>query len=251
MAAQFPFTEAHSGSPPLAVSTTESNRIYVGMGLLLITLILIAFPREIFARPTGAPPLTLLVHVHAALFTSWVVVFTTQAWLAQRGLLRYHRQLGLGFFVLAALIVIVGFYVAIEGARRGHNPGGVFPNAFGFMAVSWTDIVLFGSFVFAAWQFRKQPALHKRLTLFATLGGFLFPTITRLPFVPAPPQGMPYLIAILATVLLIPAVTSLLIRRRVHWLDLVGAIVIFVSIPLRMVIGLTETWQQFAAWTVN
>ena len=233
-------------SPPAVPK--RSDRIYVAMGLLLLVLVALAFGARYFGRAfTDAPPLPLFVHVHVFLFIGWILLFTIQATLAQNGRFRHHRQLGLVGMGLGVIVVVAGLYSAIQGARRGHNPGGA-PNALVFMIVGVGDIALFAAFVGAAWYLRKQRELHKRLMLFATLGGFLWPTIVRLPFASGnPPIG----IGILAFVLLIPLVTNWITRRRMHALDVIGAVAIFGSFPLRMAIGSTNTWQRFAAWLIS
>jgi hypothetical protein len=233
----------------LPVVRDESNNFYVVMGLLTIAIVFTAFIERYYARSLfEVGPLPVHVHVHAVLFTTWLLLFVSQARLARRGLLTDHRKVGTIGSVLALLMVIVGVYSAIAGARNGHNPGGAFPNALAFMAVSMGDITLFGAFVAAAVWFRHRAEWHKRFMLFATLGGFLWPSITRLPFVMG---RFPLLLVMLAAVVFLPAVHALITRRRVHPLDVACPIIIVLSIPLRRVIGMSDGWQHLAAALVG
>ena len=80
-------------------------------------------------------------------------------------------------------MVVLGVTAALEGARRGHNPGGPYPDALGFLIVGLTDILLFTVFVGAGLYYRHRREAHRRLMLLATVGGLMWPTITRLPYV--------------------------------------------------------------------
>lgn len=224
------------------------KHFYIGMGLLLMALLFAAFGTRYFGRAfTELPPLRMHVHVHALLFTAWVLLFIVQAGLIRSGQTALHRRLGIAGFVMAAVIVAVGWYTAIEGARNGHNPARA-PNALVFMVVPAADIALFAMFVAAGWLARRRRELHMRLMLLAMLGGFAWPIITRLPFAVGRPGAM---LGILAALVFIAPLKDLVTKRRIHIVDLCGALVIIASIPARRAIGKTQAWQSFAAWWVG
>lgn len=234
---------------PASSVRDESNRFYVAMGLLILATVATAFSQRYFARPfLDVAPLPVHVHVHAVLFTCWILLFVAQATLVRYGWLRDHRRVGIAGTVLAVSIIAVGIYSAIAGARNGHNPGHVFPNALAFLVIGLGDIALFALFVSSAILWRHRPEWHKRLMLFATLGGFLWPSITRLPFATG---RFPVMIGILAIMVFLPALHDLFARRRLHPLNIAGALIILVSIPLRRVIAMSDAWQQFAARLVG
>jgi hypothetical protein len=38
------------------------------------------------------------------------------------------------------------------------------------------------------------------------------------------------------------------VHRRVHAIDLWGALIVMASVPARRVIGMTDAWQSLAGW---
>ncbi len=83
-----------------------------------------------------------------------------------------------GFFVLAALIVVVGVLTAIAGAARGATPG---PPALQFLVVPLFDMLAFAILVGTALYFRRRRLdIHKRLMLIAAVN-LLAPAIARIP----------------------------------------------------------------------
>src|ERR1044071_3246609 len=76
-----------------------------------------------------------IIHVHAAIFTSWLVVFVVQALLVNRGRVALHKRIGTASIVLAALMLIIGVQTAITVTRAGHRgiPGVEFGTPSGFL----------------------------------------------------------------------------------------------------------------------
>ena len=72
-------------------------------------------------------PMTLLVHVHAALSTGWVLLFVGQTTLVGRHKVAIPRRMGVAGTVLAVLMLIVGMLTALKVAARGAAPGGIDP----------------------------------------------------------------------------------------------------------------------------
>lgn len=220
------------------------RHFYLSMGLLLIALLLASFGDKYFWRAlTDLPPLRTHILIHAPLFTAWIVLFTVQAGLMASGRVAQHRKLGFGALALAVLITVVGLYSAIEGARHGHNRGA--PNPLAFMIVPVGDILLFAGFVTAGAILRRRRELHRRLMLLATIGGFAWPMIVRLPFAVGQPLVM---LAVLTGLVLMSPLRDFVVHRRVHAIDLWGALIVMASVPARRVIGMTDAWQSLAGW---
>lgn len=108
----------------------------------------------------------LIVHVHAAVFTGWLVLFTVQVALARRREVALHRRLGLWAMGVAALMVVLGLATAFSmqvhnfGTPRSDPP---------FLAVPMSDIASFAGLILAGYRFRGDAEAHKRLMLLATL----------------------------------------------------------------------------------
>jgi uncharacterized membrane protein len=112
------------------------------------------------------PPFPLVVHVHAVVFLSWLVLLTTQVVLIRRRRADLHRKLGIAAMALAALMVIVGPATAFYMQRYHWGTPESDPP---FLAIQLTDIIAFAGLATAAFALRADSPAHKRLILLATL----------------------------------------------------------------------------------
>lgn len=104
----------------------------------------------------------LIVHFHAVVFVSWLVLFTVQVGLIRTGRPQVHKLLGLWAIGLAAAMLVVGPWAAIvvDAARfvaRGQTPE--------FLAIQLTDMIAFATLTGAGLLARRDAATHKRLML--------------------------------------------------------------------------------------
>jgi FtsH-binding integral membrane protein len=200
---------------------------------------------------TGAPALPPIIHLHAAVFTSWLVLFVAQTTLVLTGRTAVHRRLGVAGVVLAALMIIVGTATSITVARLGHSgiPGVEFPNAEGFLLLNLIAIFVFAALVGAGWWFRRNSQAHKRLMLMATVGGLVGPGVSRLPFA----SGRPPVIGMLALAFLLAGpVYDLATRRRVHPAYLWGGLLALAAIPPVVTqLSATAAWHSIASWLMR
>lgn len=234
-------------------------RFFLGMAMAVVATVFLGFAPTYYLRsfthtavyPTGlpvSPSLPALVHVHALLFTAWILLFLVQTSLIAADRPHVHRRLGVAGAVLAPVMVIVGVMTAIQGARDGWNPGGPYPDSLAFMIVGLVDVLIFAGFVTAGLHFRRRPELHKRLMLLATVGGLMWPAITRMPYV----AGRPILMfGLLGALVLAPAVRDVCLRSPVRLVTLWGGVLILAAFPIRVAIGLSASWQSFAAWLIR
>jgi hypothetical protein len=234
---------------PAHIAVLRDAYFYLGMALAILLTTVVGFGSSYYFRAfTDAPPLTPFIHLHALVFTGWVLFLVGQTWLVTTDRRTLHRRLGMAGGAIAAVIVILGILTSLHGARSGHNPGGPFPNALGFLVTPLGDILLFAGFVIAGLRYRRDPEIHKRLMLLATIGGFLWPAITRLPYITG--QFLP-VFSLLALFVAAGPVHDLMKRRRVHPVYLWGGVLILASFPIRGAIGMSETWQRAAAWLIG
>lgn len=111
-------------------------------------------------------PYPLIVHVHAAVFVSWLVLFTGQILLIRFHKLRSHRQLGFAMAGLAAVMVLLGPATALTVQHLRSGLPGADP---AFLSIQLTDMLAFAGLAAAGILMRGQPSAHKRLILLATL----------------------------------------------------------------------------------
>jgi hypothetical protein len=116
------------------------------------------------------------------------------------------------------------------------------------MFVGVADLLVFTSLTAAGLVLRGRPAVHQRLMLFGTLGGLMWPAITRMPVVAG---RLPLMFGLLATLLLAPAIRDHLARSRGRWLSLGVGLAILATFPLRVVVGNSAAWRAAAAWLVS
>jgi hypothetical protein len=139
------------------------------------------------AISTSVPP---FIRVHALVFSTWMLLFIAQNALVVSGRMDVHRRLGIAGAVLVPVMTVLGILTAIRGGRDGWNPGGPFADPEAFLAVGIGDICVFSGFAVAGLCYRRRPTIHKRLMLLATLGGLIWPAITRMSYVAGRPAAM-------------------------------------------------------------
>jgi hypothetical protein len=243
----------------LLARTPVSRRtggFFVAMAIAAMLTVLLGFSPSYYLRsvtgatryPTGLPislSLPPLIHLHAIVFSAWIFLFLAQSTLVAAGRTDIHRRLGLAGAVLLPVMIVLGCMTAVRGARDGWNPGGPYPDSLAFMVVGLADILVFSIFVGAGLYYRRRREVHKRLMLLGTLGGLMWPAITRMPLVAGRPALM---FGLLGSLVLASAVRDFLSESRVHPVSLWGAVAILAAFPLRVAIGLTPAWHSFAAW---
>ena len=230
------------------LSGERRQSFFVFMALALIAVVLTGFTHRYYVRLMSDKPMPLIVHIHAAAFLGWMLLFLAQSTLIARNRVRVHRQLGAIAVLASPIIVVLGLATAVTGARDGWNPGGFFPDAAGFMFLGIANLLLFAGFFIAALAYRHRKAIHGRLMLLAVIGGFLWPAITRLPYVSS---RIPLMFGALTILVVAGPVHDLASRRRIHPAYLIGAGAIAVAYVLIVPIGTSAAWHHIARWLIG
>lgn len=106
---------------PAAVRRMD-NYFFSGMAILILITVFVGFERTYFlAGGFRAPLPNLLIHVHAVVFSSWIVLLIAQTSLVSAGRVDIHRRLGLAGFGLASLMVIIGVFAATNSLARNFS----------------------------------------------------------------------------------------------------------------------------------
>jgi hypothetical protein len=235
----------------LSVAGTRqgTRRFYVGVAIAVLITVFLGFSRSYFLKAYyGTPELSLYVHIHGLVFTSWVLLFLAQTTLVATDRTDLHRKLGVGGAVLAALLLIMGTTTAILRVKGGGSSPipGVPPLS--FLAVPLFDMVVFAMLIGAGLVLRNRPDTHKRLMTLGTIALTSAP-IARLPFVrPVGPLAFFGLTDLFIVAML---VYDLATRRKVHPATIWGGLVILASQPLRLMISGTPAWLAFAGWLTS
>jgi hypothetical protein len=232
---------------PRIITVRRRERLfYVGMALAILITVFAGFSRSYFLKAQfGTPPLSLLLHVHGLVFTSWILLFLTQTTLVAARRTDIHRRLGVFGGVLAALVVIVGTTTAIIRVKQGATVPGVPPLS--FLAVPLFDMVVFAILISAALYYRRRADVHKRLMTLATIALLPAP-IARLPLEMIREGGLPVIFGLADLFLVICLIYDLIIWRKIHRATAWGGLIILASQPLRLVLSGTTAWLALAGW---
>ena len=200
-----------------------------------------------------------LLHIHGALFFAWTFLLLSQATLAAKGQLRWHRAWGLLGISLATAIVIVGTATAINSLQNG-LAAGYGDHSRSFVVIPLSAISMFAGFFIAAIANTRRPEAHKRLMLLATislLGAAMARVFILLmvgsgpgmrPGIGPPPPMFVALVPSLLLELLIVAgmVYDWRTRGRPHPAWLVGFAVMTAVVVFRAPLSSTPAWLGFA-----
>jgi len=146
------------------------NLFFSGMAVLILATVFVGFARSYYLAGVFKAPLpSVVIHIHGAVFSSWILLLLAQTSLVAAGRVDLHRRLGLLGFGLACLLVIVGLLAATDSLARHFAAGGSGLGARAFYAIPITDMLIFSTLIYFAFRQRFNPAAHKRLILIATI----------------------------------------------------------------------------------
>jgi hypothetical protein len=237
---------ATSRSLPRPINKSVERAFFAGMAILLSMVVVIGFARTyFFAGMVSAPLPNLLVHVHGAAFTLWMILYLVQSALISAKRVGWHRSLGTIAFCLPPLMVILGMLAAIDGIRRGTHIGPL--STATSSAIPLIGMIVFGTVIAAAWRTRRQPASHKRYVVYATIS-LTEAAFGRFPWKSwgmTPAAGAVTGLAILILLMLAYDLFSL---HRIHKSSAWAAPFTFVFGAFAVPIGMTPVWVAFAGF---
>jgi len=232
---------------PTGIAGKRRERFfYIGIAIVIVGVVFGGFARTYFLRPYfTTQPLMPLLHLHGIVFTSWLVLYFTQTILVAAKRTDIHRRLGIAGAVIAVLMVLIGTITAIIRAQQGATPAEEIPPLV-FLVIPLADMLVFAILIGAGFYFRRQPDVHKRLMLLATIS-ILAAAIARLPFAFLQ-AGPPAFFGVTDLFIAACFIYDLITRGRVHRATALGGLLIVASQPLRLMIGGTDAWIAFATW---
>src|ERR1700732_3675997 len=218
------------------------------MAVLLLGSVFLGFARSYYlAGMFHAPLPSAIIHVHGALFSSWILFLLAQTTLVAAGRTDVHRRIGIAGFLLACLMVIVGAWAATNSLSRSGGPPGI--DAKTFYIIPMTDMLIFSVLVFFAYRARFDSAAHKRIIMVATIA-LMIAAIARWPF-PAV-RGNPLAAEVVSYVfLLMLVVYDLWSTHKIHRTTIWASVFLIFVQQIRFPIAQTAAWHSFAAWAQN
>lgn len=226
------------------------HRFYAWSGIAAAILVFAGFAPSYYLRAFFAThALPLLVHMHGALMTLWLVLFLTQVNLVAAHRTDLHRRLGLFGGFLAGLIVIVGFATAFVAAAREVHDQVRRAGTLMFLGLGTSDLVVFALLVGIAVVLRHRSDFHKRLMLLATLS--VVPAgIGRIP-IPFVQGNVPVALGLTDLFVIAVIVIDAARNRRLHPAFGSGATFAILTLWLAYFGARTQTWMTFAAGLVT
>lgn len=230
---------------------TGDRPFFLFMAVLLLATAVVGFAPSslaILSREDPSPP--ILVHIHAALMLSWLLLLVAQASLRLTGRMEFHRQLGTIAFVLVPAIVIVMILASYGRLAAAADPGPIPPIRYNILLLQLRSILLFPLFVIWALSARRSsPATHKRFMIVATVV-VLDAALARTGWLPGPGSRHESFesMSIVQFLLLMPLVAhDLVSTRRVHRATIIGiSVFAFFAVVLNLLWG-SEWWHETAA----
>jgi FtsH-binding integral membrane protein len=221
---------------------------FSAMALLLLGSVFLGFAHSYYLAGMFRAPLpSAIIHVHGALFSSWILFLLAQTTLVAAERTDIHRRIGIAGFLLACLMVIVGVWAGTNALARNFAPPGV--DAKTFYVIPITDMLVFAVLVFFAYRARFDSAAHKRIIIIATVA-LMIAAIARWPFPlllgnPLAGARVSYLF------LLMLMAYDLWSTHKIHRATIWASVFLIFVQQVRFPIAQTAAWHAFATWAQN
>ena len=142
---------------------------YFFLSLVVAGIVVAGFSRTVGPSLIhAAPPRPVLLWIHGAVFSGWVVFFVLQSALVRVRKVSVHRTLGWFGAALGAMMVTLGTVIAVVMGRfdalQLHQPDPA------FLSIPFFDMLAFGTLFGLAILWRGKPEMHRRFMVLATVG---------------------------------------------------------------------------------
>ena len=217
----------------------------------MLVSVFIGFARSYFlAGVLRAPLPNLLIHIHGAAFTAWILLLVTQTSLVAAGRTDIHRRLGIAGFLLGCLMVLLGVMASTDSLLRHAgqlDPFGRDPKA--FYLVPMSEMVIFATLLYFAFRNRKDSPAHNRYIYIATTT-LMVAAIARWPMAFSSRNIL--VASLLSDIFLLLLIAyDLWSTHKIHRATLwSGGFLIFVQ-QIRLPLGKTALWHSFADWVIT
>ena len=241
---------------------------FFAMSGAFLAIVLIGFTPSLYLRwiflPDHPMPGGAVTYAHGFVMTTWFLLFFVQTGLIRTSNVQRHRQLGVVGAFIGLAVVIAGVTTSLRVAARLKGiPGVDFANDVSTILPVPSTGVTVGRFVtevvwgnlagvfsvapllVAAILFRKQPAVHKRLMLIASLCvlGQALQRISRWPGLGG--DAGPFTNIVLAVLFAAIVVHDVAVTKRVHpATPFGGGVLLFFKVAAQFVAS-TEFGQKF------
>ena len=217
--------------------------------LMLITVFVGFAPSYYLAGALRAPLPSLAIHVHAVVFSCWILLLIAQTSLTAAGRIEIHRRLGIAGFLLACCMLIVGVWAATDQLVRGSHAR----DPLGFYIFPLANVVTFATLIVFAYRARFDSAAHKRLVVVASASLMTAPIARwhlhwsigrqRVFGVSAPVAEI-----LSYTFILLLIAYDIWATRRIHRATVWAGAFLIGFQQIALLFGRTSIWHAFAGW---
>lgn len=248
--------QSMSGERTATVTTAPagrkaSPRIYVPLAILLFILAITGFWATYY-RPllSGNETTPAIIELHAAIFVGWLILLIAQAALAATNRMALHMKVGRYAMLYGALLVVIGVVATLSAFER-HLSSGNLQRADTILFIGLTDMLTFVPFLGAAWWYRRNPELHKRLIVVATTVLLVAPVHRMHWFLGGPPAPAALVLLIWLAPIYLGMIHDFVSRRIVHPVYVLGILAVFFMKFWRISIYQSEPWRAVGGWFTN
>jgi hypothetical protein len=222
--------------------TRADDVFFPAMALLILAVVVIGFGQSYFLNGMmfGKLP-NALVHIHGALFISWVFLLVAQNGLVRMRRIQWHRTLGGLAVVLIPLMIVFGLLVLADSIRR--NGTGIPAEL--ILVGDLEELGLFAGLTTWGLLVRRNAPAHKRLMILGTMA-MLGPAINRWPFPPA--IRLPGTIGMYVALPLAVVVYDLWSRRRLHHTTVISYALMALGMLTLLPVASMSLWSTCVAW---
>jgi hypothetical protein len=218
-----------------ALTAIQTRPFYIALSILMGFIAVVGFWPGYFGPLFDGTLVKLLrVHIHAVLFTGWLLLFFVQAALPAFGKVAWHMRLGRFGIGYGMLLIPIGLYNAI--ARAVARSSGFYRE--------FLDMLFFAVFFLAAIAYRRKPQLHKRLMIVAT-AMLLVAAASRMWFLPGV-SGSTARLVIIFSILALPVVLAMghdhLKAQRIHPVYIAGVFAFVVRVFSPAYLAESSVW---------
>jgi hypothetical protein len=220
---------------------------YFILAVIIATVVVKGFGPTLNQRllhPRIPPP--FMLHFHAAVFASWIILFLLQTALIGSGRMKLHRKVGVLGFVLGVTVAITGVATTIVMAKFHTQPH---PFGTSSLIIPLTDMLEYSIFFGLAVYWRKKSEFHRRLMFIATC------TLTSAAFVRLMPKdaAVEWIYVGVDVLILLGVGRDLIVNKRIHPVYLYGlpAALLGQSIALYLYLSGSPAWLTIAHWLIG
>ncbi|HZZ69217.1 MAG TPA: hypothetical protein VFE18_13675 [Phenylobacterium sp.] len=154
-------------APPFPAQHPWDRNFFLGLVALIWLGVLMGFvPQMAQHVAQHQRPYPLAVHVHAAVFVTWLVLLTLQVLFVRTRRIDLHRKLGYGMVALGAVMMIVGPAAVWVVQQQDFGTPKSNPAFLSVQGIAMISFLVVGG---AGVLLRKSSSAHKRLMIIATL----------------------------------------------------------------------------------